>query len=152
MRCFFRIRPAKQGIIAERKRIALRINQGVVGITTWAVDRGDGVAAQAGDAGLCSGVVIRVVVCIAELAGEQRQQVVAAGTQVAGLYIAVALQQCLASFFDTEAVGRVVEGAQAMHARLGLVQDISVAFTADVIGSEVFGGDERFAPGQRGRE
>ncbi len=120
----------QERVVTEGERIAGRVDQGVVPVATRAVDRGDGVTGQAGDAGLGAGVHVGIVVGVVEAAGEQGHQVVAGGAQAGDAYVAVPFQQNLAGILDAEAIGRVVEGAETVHAARVLLGDICVALAA----------------------
>ena len=69
----------------------LRLFDGVGGVADRAVDVRDGMAGDAGDAGLRVGMLYVVEVGVVEGAAEERHRVVAAGTPARGVDVAVAL-------------------------------------------------------------
>ncbi len=143
--------PLQDRVLAERKRVVLRLLDGVGRVAGGAVDVGDGMAGGASDAGMGGGVLDVVEIRIVEGAAEERYHVVAAGAPARGLHVAVALLAHFARLPDAEQVRRIVERAELMGRVQVIVGDVGMALHAVAVHHQRFGRDEVARRGSRRR-
>ena len=103
--------PLQDGIVAVGKGIMDRFVDGVIAVAARGVDVGYGVTDGASDAGVGCRVVEIVEVRIVELARQERNLVVTAGTppRPPGDSVRIVPHRDLAGLANAESVGRVVK-------------------------------------------
>ena len=133
------VHPSECWVVAEGERVVDRLVDRIVGISSLAVEMGDRVTRSTGDASPGCRIVDVVEVRVIELAPEEDNRVVAAGTESCRLHRAVPFQGDLSGLFDRKEIGRIVEGGEAMGADRPGVVTVFVTLLAVLVIHQDFG-------------
>ena len=96
------VHPLQRGILRERERIVLGCTDDVVGVTAGTAKGGDSVTRHAGDTRVCGLMLLVVELWIVKGAGEERNWVMASGTEACSSDITVAFEGDLARVANGE--------------------------------------------------
>ena len=111
-------------ILAVSERIVNGLIDRVIAIALGGIDMRDRMAGGASDAGLGSGMLLKIEIGVVERAAEERNDVVAARAPAGRFYVAVAFEDDLARFANRSEVSRIVERAEPMRAVKPIVVDV----------------------------